>query len=486
MASDTIFDWFVLKIAINGAFGLMLKLRNTVTRSLEEFQPIQDKTVRIYACGPTVYDYGHIGNFRTFVAVDLLRRYLKYLGYSLQHVMNITDIEDKIIRGMLEQGKDLTEYTTFYIDAFLRDLDQLNIERPEVMPRATDHIPEMIEIMQRLREHGHTYQNDGSLYFSISTFAGYGRLSGLKLEGNKAGARVDVDEYDKADARDFVLWKAPKEEGEPRWQTPFGDGRPGWHLECSAMSMKYLGESFDIHCGGVDLIFPHHENEIAQSEGATGKPFVRYWFHAEFLQVEGQKMSKSKGNYYTIPDLLEKGHSPMAIRYLLLSVPYRTQLNFTLDGLASAETALERLRNFRRRVKEVRGKTGSDDKARQLIDTAQRDFEAGLNDDLNTSNALAAVFEFVRETNTAMDCEHFGEEDRVATLELLSKIDSVLGVLGEDVDEMLEPEIQKKIDDRNNARRSRDFKLADQIRNELLEGGIILEDTPQGTKWKKK
>ncbi|HJQ67560.1 MAG TPA: cysteine--tRNA ligase [Blastocatellia bacterium] len=464
----------------------MLRLKNTLTRALEEFKPLEENLVRIYACGPTVYDYGHIGNFRTFVAVDLLRRYLKYLGYGVHHVMNITDVEDKIIRDMREQGKTLEEFTDFYTDEFLKDMDLLNIERPELLPRATKHIDEMVEIMKKLSERGHTYASDGSLYFRIATFPQYGKLSGLKLEGNIAGARVDVDEYDKADARDFVLWKAPKEDGEPRWETPFGAGRPGWHLECSAMSMKYLGETFDIHCGGVDLIFPHHENEIAQSEAATGRQFVRYWFHAEFLQVEGEKMSKSKGNFYTLRDLTEKGYAAAAIRYLLLSAPYHTQLNFTLDGLRSAESALERLRNFRRRVSELGSQDDGQARVQEAILRAREGFEAGMNDDLNTSNALAAVFDLVRDINIKIDAGEFGAADRKATLEFLEVIDSVLGVLGDEQKEMLAPEIEGMIEERNLARRNRDFARADQIRNELAAREIILEDTPQGTKWKRK
>jgi len=464
----------------------MLRLKNTLTRTQEEFKPLDDRVVRMYACGPTVYDYGHIGNFRTFVAVDLLRRYLKYLGYSVIHVMNITDIEDKIIREMQAQGKTLTDFTEFYTAKFLEDIDQLNIERPEILPRATDHIGEMVDLMKRLADGGHTYTSEASLYFSIGSFPGYGRLSGLKVDGNVAGARVDVDEYDKADARDFVLWKAPKTADEPRWETPFGEGRPGWHLECSAMSMKYLGESFDIHCGGVDLIFPHHENEIAQSEAATGLPFVRYWFHAEFLQVEGEKMAKSKGNFFTVRDLVERGYSPMAIRYLLLSVPYRTQLNFTMEGLRAAESSLGRLRNFRRRVNEFSGEEISRARVQEIVGRAREAFEAALDDDLNSSLALAAVMNLVRDINIVMDAGEFGMGDRHQVLEQLGTIDSVLGILGAEESDMLEPQIEAKIEDRNAARRARNFALADQIRDELAAREIILEDTPQGTRWKRK
>jgi cysteinyl-tRNA synthetase len=467
----------------------MLKLRNTIARAEEEFAPLEGNTVRMYACGPTVYDYGHIGNFRTFVAVDVLRRYLKYLGYEVHHVMNITDVDDKIIRNMLQSGKSLRDYTEFYTQAFLEDSRSLSIEPPEVMPRATDHIPEMIELMNRLAASGHTYKSEGSLYYSIGSFPSYGKLSGLKVEGNISGARVDVDEYEKADARDFVLWKEPKDEGEPRWPSPFGEGRPGWHLECSAMSMKYLGESFDIHSGGVDLIFPHHENEIAQSEGATGKPFVRFWVHAEFLLVEGEKMSKSKGNYYTVRDLLAKGHSPMAIRYLLLSVPYRTQLNFTMEGLRGAETALDGLRNLRRRVSEFSGEPGTHARVQDALTQARENFQAGMNDDLNTSNALAAVHDLRRDVNTAMDAGEFGMADREAVLSFLDSVNSVLAVLPKEegsLDLALVAEIDAMIEQRNAARRDRDFNKADQIRADLAARGIVLEDTPQGTKWKRK
>jgi cysteinyl-tRNA synthetase len=464
----------------------MLKLKDTLTRTKEEIKPLQDNLVRIYACGPTVYDYGHIGNFRTFVAVDVLNRYLNYSGYETRFVMNITDVDDKIIKGLKNEGKSLESYTGFYTEQFLRDLEILNIRPPNVLPRATAHIPEMISLMEKLQERGHTYMSDSSLYYSIASFPEYGRLSGQKLDGNKAGARVDVDEYDKADARDFVLWKATKEEGEPSWASPFGAGRPGWHLECSAMSMKYLGESFDIHCGGVDLIFPHHENEIAQSEGATGKPFVKTWFHVEFLLVEGEKMSKSKGNFYTLRDLMERGFASDAIRYLLISAPYGTQLNFTLDGLRAAASSLERLRNFRRRVKELRPKHGSGESVQPIIERAREAFRSAMDDDLNTSAALAAIFEMVRDANIALDSGSFAAADGTRMLDLLAEIDQVLGVLGPDDENRSDPEIEALISDRNAARRQRDFARADQIRLELANRGIILEDTPQGTKWKRK
>jgi cysteinyl-tRNA synthetase len=464
----------------------MLRLKDTLTRKKTELKPLEDNLVRIYACGPTVYDYGHIGNFRTFVAVDVLHRYFNYLGYKTHFVMNITDVDDKIIRGIIQEGKSLDEYTGFYAAEFLRDMQLLNIEMPDILPRATAHIPEMIELMERLQERGHTYLSDGSLYYSIASFPEYGRLSGQKLEGNKAGARVDVDEYDKADARDFVLWKATKEEGEPSWPSPFGAGRPGWHLECSAMSMKYLGESFDIHCGGVDLIFPHHENEIAQSEGATGKPFVKTWFHVEFLLVEGEKMSKSKGNFYTLRDLTEQGFAPDTIRYLLLSAPYGTQLNFTFDGLRAAGSSLERLRNFRRRVKEVKPRPGSHEGLQRILVVAREAFRSAMDDDMNTSAALAAIFEMVRDVNIALDSGGVLEEDRVGIIGLLAEIDSVLAVLGPDAEEENDPEIEALIADRNAARRDRDFARADQIRQQLASQGVTLEDTPKGTRWKRK
>jgi cysteinyl-tRNA synthetase len=404
--------------------------------------------------------------------------------------MNITDVDDKIIRGLKQSGQGLDEYTGLYASQFLEDLERLNIEMPDELPRATRHIPEMIDLMKRLDDHGHTYRSNGSLYYRIESFPEYGKLSGSKLEGNQAGARVDVDEYDKADARDFVLWKATKEEGEPSWPSPYGTGRPGWHLECSAMSMKYLGESFDIHCGGVDLIFPHHENEIAQSQGATGKPFVKTWFHVEFLLVEGEKMSKRKGNFYTLRDLVEKGYSPQAIRFLLLSVPYGTQLNFTFDELRARQNSLERLQNFKRRVAALRAPAGSHARTQNAITSASAAFEAGMDDDLNSSAALAALFDLVRDINIAMDAGELAEEDRLATLKFLDSVDSVLGVLGQANGSEIPPELQARVDalikERHAARRDRDFGRADRIRDELAELGVVLEDTAQGTRWKLK
>ena len=463
-----------------------MKLRNTLTRTLEEFKPLEGNTVRMYACGPTVYDYGHIGNFRTFVSVDVLRRYLKYLGYQVRHIMNITDIEDKIIRGMLASGKSLEEFTEFYTQEFLKDCDALNIQRPEVMPYATKHLPQMIEIMKRLADSGHTYQSDGSVYFRISTFPGYGKLSHNDFSGNLAGARVDVDTYDKADARDFALWKAAKP-GEPAWTTGLGAGRPGWHIECSVMAIKYLGETLDIHAGGIDLVFPHHENEIAQSESLTGKPFARFWIHSEFLMVEGRKMAKSLGNFYTLRDLIEKGHAPEAIRYLLASAPYRKSLNFTMDGLKSAATSIERLRNFKLRLETDAFPGDRSRKMAERIERATREFRASLDDDLNTAEALGAVFEFLRDANTAMDAGEFGAGDAAATLEFLQLFDSVFDVIRPTAAGGLADEaIDALVAERTAAKKARDFARADAIRQQLLDRGVAIEDTRSGVRWKRK
>lgn len=464
----------------------MLRVRNTLSGQIEEFAPLKGDTVGLYCCGLTVYDYGHIGNFRTFVSIDILRRYLKYKGYRLLHVMNFTDVDDKTIRRAREEGVSLRELTDRYIAAFQEDMRTLNLEMPEVTPRATDHIPEMVELVKRLTARGYTYTSEGSIYFRIAAFPEYGKLSKIKLDGIRPGARVDVDEYEKADVRDFVLWKAPKDDDEPRWETEIGVGRPGWHLECSAMSMKYLGETFDIHCGGVDLIFPHHENEIAQSEGATGKPFVRYWLHSEFLLVEGEKMSKSKGNFYTLRDLVAQGYDPMAIRYALLSVPYRKQLNFTFDGLRAAEATLVSLRDFRARLREARCESGSNPAMAEAIGRAAVEFEEGMDNDLNTAQALAALHTLVGEANVALVQGHLRHDDRQRILEWLARIDAVLGVLGPEETMLLDEDVQALIEERARARAERNFARADDIRRLLAERGIILEDTKEGTRWRRK
>lgn len=465
----------------------MFRLYNTLADSVEDFHPLSGSTVRMYVCGPTVHDFAHIGNFRTFLFADLLRRYLKYQGYQVQHVMNITDVDDKIIKKATEAGQTLREYTDIYTRYFLEDFDALGAERPEQILRATDHIPEMIELVRRLSANGHTYESDGSTYFRIATFDHYGQLSKMNFEGNIAGAseRVDADEYDKADARDFVLWKATRP-GEPFWETELGQGRPGWHLECSAMSMKALGDTFDIHAGGIDLVFPHHENEIAQSEGATGKPFVRYWVHAEFLMVEGQKMSKRLGNYYTFRDLVQMGHTPRAIRYLLLSAPHHKQLNFTLEGLRGAESTVERLNDFRKRLDEVSAAGAATAAISALIERARQRFEAGMNDDLNTAEALAAIHDFVRETNTALAAGQVTVADAQALLQLVARFEAVFGIFGEVRHELLEAEIQALIDERQAARQARNFARADEIRQLLTARGILLEDTKDGVRWRRK
>src|SRR5256712_1710746 len=380
--------------------------QNTLTGRKEPFLPLRPGEVRMYTCGPTVYDFAHIGNFRTFVFQDILRRFLRMKGYRILQVMNLTDVDDRIIQNAAAAGVGIREYTEKYIRAFLEDTRTLNIQPPEHLARATDHIDDMVRLIQRLSEKSFTYSSDGSIYFRIAKFPGYGKLSKIDLSGIQAGARVDVDRYEKADARDFALWKAPKP-GEHFWETSIGPGRPGWHIECSAMAMKYLGETLDIHTGGVDLIFPHHENEIAQSEAATGKPFARFWLHAEFLLVEGEKMSKSLGNFFTLRDILEKGYQPEAVRYLLASVPYRKALNFTFDGLKSTATSIERLRNYKLRLET--GRFAEREAEALLARTAQarKDFDDSLDEDLNTAQALAAVFEYVRETNTLMDSGEF-------------------------------------------------------------------------------
>jgi cysteinyl-tRNA synthetase len=464
-----------------------LRFYNTLSQQVEEFHPADGNTVRMYTCGPTVYDYAHIGNFRTFTFVDLLRRWLRLSGYKLNHVMNITDVDDKIIRNAVAKNKTLDEYTATYTKAFLDDCKTLRLEQPERWTPATKHIEDMVCAIQQLAATGHTYSSDGSVYFRIASFPGYGKLSHNDFSGNIAGARVDVDEYEKADARDFALWKAPKE-GEFAWQTAIGAGRPGWHIECSVMAVKYLGETLDIHAGGVDLVFPHHENEIAQSESLTGKPFSRFWLHAEFLMVEGQKMSKSLGNYYTLRDLLEKRYEPEAIRYLLASVPYRKQLNFTLDGLRSAHAAIERLRNFKSRLEGggfPEGSSGAmDERTRKAVQT----FVESMDHDLNTAEALAAAFEYVRDANSAIDGASFRAGDAAAALDFLRRFDAVFDVI-EPVPAaggLTDAEIEALVAERNAAKKAKDFARADQIRQQLMDQGVVLEDTKTGVRWKRK
>jgi cysteinyl-tRNA synthetase len=466
----------------------MLRFRNTLSGRIEEFQPINDGEVRFYYCGPTVWDYGHIGNFRSAVAADVVRRYLKFKGYRVIHVMNITDVEDRIIAKSQEAGLSIDDYTAKYIDALWEDADALGNERPDIIPRATQHIPEMVSLIEKLLASDHAYRSDGSIYYRIASFPEYGKLSKINFAGNIAGAseRVDTDKYDKEDARDFALWKEPSSETEPAWDTEIGRGRPGWHIECSAMSMKYLGESFDIHAGGIDLVFPHHENEIAQSEGATGKPFVRYWIHFEHLKVEGETMSKSKGNYYTFRDIAAKGFSPAAIRYFLLSVPYNKQLNFTFDALTGAEKTVASLRDFRARLSEAKTQPGVNESLREAAQKALREFEAGMDDDLNTSVALAVVHNLSREVNTALARKQVKAEDQRELLEVIDRIDTVLNIFGQKQREMLDSEVQALIDERQEARRRRDFHRADEIRVELADRGIILEDTKDGVRWKRK
>ncbi|MGD9590755.1 MAG: cysteine--tRNA ligase [Pyrinomonadaceae bacterium] len=477
----------------------MLRFFNTLTRKQEEFHPLEQGKVRMYICGPTVWNFAHIGNFRTFVFGDILRRYLKFKGYEVTHVFNLTDIDDRIINEAAKKGVTIDEFTAPYIKAFWEDFDALGMERPEVTPRATHHIAEMIDIIQKLIDNGKAYESDGSIYYRIAAFPEYGKLSKIKFEGNITGGseRIDTDKYEKEDARDFALWKLVSEDEEPGWDAPFGRGRPGWHIECSAMSMKYLGETFDIHAGGQDLQFPHHENEIAQSEGATGKLFAKYWIHSEFLKIDDVTMSKSKGNFFTFRDLREQGYSAQAIRYLLLSVPTRKQLNFTFEGLQGAESTIERLRNFRQVVREVAvtepekegASTNVEDVSstiRNSVTRALRNFETAMDDDFNTAAALAAVHDMVREVNTAVAERGLTSEERDDVLDAIAKFDAVLGIFGPEESADLDAEIEALVEERQAARRDRNFARSDEIRDLLAEKGIILEDTKDGVRWKRK
>ena len=464
-----------------------MKLFNTLTRRKETFVPLDPRKVRIYSCGPTVYHFIHIGNLRTFLWGDLLRRYLKWKGFEVVQVMNITDIDDKIIKSSMAKNVPIQEYTAPYIQAFLEDIAELRILPADHYPKATEHIPEMIDLVGELTGRGHTYVSEGSTYFKIDTFPQYGALSQIDLAAASGAPRVESDEYDKENARDFVLWKA-KKPGETSWKTPMGEGRPGWHLECSAMAMKYLGETFDIHTGAVDLIFPHHENEIAQSEGATGKPFVKYWIHGEHLLVEAQKMAKSAGNFFTLRDLTAQGYSPLQIRHALLAVPHRTKLNFTLRSLDDAKNALERLDGFLLRLREIaEGKKPgqASEPAAGIIRTFLLDFETSMDDDLNTAGALAALFILIRETNTAIDQGVISAAEAKAILAAVSKVDEVLDLLPRDT-ATLGKEIEDLITARNEARKRRDFPESDRLRDLLVSKGIILEDTAGATRWRRK
>ncbi len=458
-----------------------MRFYSTLKREKEDFVPIKDNEVWMYTCGPTVYDLAHIGNFRTFLFEDILRRYLKLKGYRVNQVMNITDIDDKTIEGARRAEVSLDQYTSQYIEAFFEDMDTLMIERAERYPRATEHIEEMVEIITALLEKGFAYERNGSVYFDISKYPQYGMLSHRTIA--QEGGVIDSDEYGEEDARDFALWKATKE-GEPSWETTFGKGRPGWHIECSAMSMRYLGHSFDIHSGGVDNIFPHHENEIAQSEAYTGRTFVNYWLHSEHLLVEGEKMSKSKGNYYTLRDLVAMGHDPRAIRFSLASSYYRHPLNFTIEGLKGAESTLRRLADFYDRVKEL--DTGAELAGLQeVIDRAEEQFFAGMDDDLNCPRAMAGLFEMIREVNKQIDSGNLlGEKERRDILNLFELIDRVFLILPTDEIELPE-DVRRMIEEREEAREVKDYDRADILRRRIADEGYLLEDTPKGVKWKK-
>jgi cysteinyl-tRNA synthetase len=492
---------------------MTLRLFNTLSGQIDELVPADGKELRMYACGPTVYDYGHIGNFRTFLQVDVLRRFLKLIGTSLRHVMNITDVDDKIIRNAAAAGIPIGEYTPKYVDAFFEDLDSLRVERPEIIARATEHIPRMVKLIQQLESIGAAYKtDDGSWYFRLRSFPEYGKLSKKDLSGMEDGARVDVDEYEKDSARDFALWKATKP-GETSWDTEIGRGRPGWHIECSAMSMEFLGDSFDLHAGGEDLMFPHHENEIAQSEAVTHKPLASHWMHVRFLLVDGRKMSKSEGNFYTLRDLLLKGYKASAIRLSLISVPYRHQHNFTFDGLVDATAAIDRLRTFHQRLTQGTYAAGENPEIQAAAKKASEEYYAALGNDLNTAEARAPIFDLVRASNTAIDQGKFFTADHDAVLKVLADFDAVFDVLqdrdteatkralawaeeagraAEVAPELLagfalsDEEIDNLVAERTKAKKMRNFARADQIRNELAEKGVIIEDSKDGVRWKRK
>jgi cysteinyl-tRNA synthetase len=470
----------------------MLKLFDSHSRHLVDFQPADGKTALVYSCGPTVYDFAHIGNFRAFIFGDILCRWLRYLGFETHQVMNLTDVDDKTIAGARRAGLPLREYTDQYAQAFFDDLATLNVEPAWKYPRATEHIQQMLDLVSTLLEKGHAYEVEGSVYFDISSFSGYGKLSGVSPDSearDSAFGRLEGDQYEREEVGDFALWKAQKEPDEPAWDSPWGPGRPGWHIECSAMSMQYLGTTLDIHNGGIDLRFPHHENEIAQSEAATGQPFVRYWLHSEHLLVDGTKMSKSLGNFFTLRDLVGKGYDPMTIRYELLTAHYRKQLNFTLEGLEQSKAALDRIYTFVDRLRKMSLQPGATEPVKQILASSLVEFEAAMNDDLNVPGALGATFEMIKQLNPLAEGAELGEEDRDAILTTLQRMDTVLGVLkpvfeteaGDD-----DAEIDALVAERTEARKQRNFARADEIRSLLDDRGIILEDGPEGTLWRRK
>jgi cysteinyl-tRNA synthetase len=463
----------------------MIRFTNTLGNELEEFKPIEPGKAKMYTCGPTVYNYAHVGNFRTYVFEDLLRRWLKYRGYQVTQVMNITDVEDKIIRDSTAQGITPKELTEKYTQAFFEDLDALAIERAEYYPKATEHVPEMVELIKQLREKGFVYESDGSLYYRIAAFPQYGKLSGIRIDDLQAGSRVDSDEYEKDDARDFVLWKAWRGEN-IKWETELGVGRPGWHIECSAMAMKYLGRTLDLHTGAEDNIFPHHENEIAQSEGATGQPFVHYWLHSRWLLVGGQKMSKSLGNFFTLRDLLGKGHDPLDIRFVLVRSHYRTPLDFTEEQVESAKKSRQRLRDLRTRLREFAGGEDGTEGTNSVAAPYRESLESAMDDDLNSAAALAAIFDMTTEVNRLLDSGDLTREGAGDVLRLLADADRVFGVLGGEEEKNLDAEVEALIAQRQEARKLKNYTRSDEIRNRLNEMGIVLEDTPSGVRWKRK
>ena len=464
---------------------MALRLYNTLTRKKDEFTEIKKGQVKIYTCGPTVYNYAHIGNWRSFIFSDTLRRYLKYKGYDVMHVMNLTDVDDKTIRDSKKEGVSLKEFTEKFTKYFFEDMDILNIERVEEYPKATETIKEMIDITKKLIDKGIAYKSDdGSVYYSVTKFKDYGKLSKIKFDGLKVGARVKQDEYEKESANDFALWKGYEEaDGDVFWETDLGKGRPGWHKECSAMSTKFLGNHFDIHTGGIDLKFPHHENEIAQSEGCTGEQFVNYWLHSEHLLVDGEKMSKSKGNFYILKDILDKGHSPKAVRYLLLSAHYRQQINFTFDTIVASEQVIKKFKEFLMKLKSI--EDGTDNPSSDsLIKTAKDNFEAGMDDDLNVSEGMAAIFEFMTSVNKLIADNKLSRNDALKFFNLMMEFDKVLGVL-EFKDEDIPSEVQELVKQRDEARTQKNWELSDSLRDKIKELGYSVDDTGKGSVVKK-